>query len=242
MLKFILTCEHGGNEIPAAYQTLFKDKEDILHSHRGYDKGALELLQHLKELPDKSFASSTSRLLVELNRSVHHHGLFSDIVSGLPDSEKQTILCEYYYPYRNRVEELIGDLVSVGHQVLHISVHSFTPVLDGEERQADIGLLYDPKRESERTFCRSWKKAIQKAQPALQVRFNYPYLGIADGFPTYLRRKFTSEQYIGIELEVNQKYAEAGGSAWQKLKNTIRRSLKAVLLQARPEAVEDNSA
>ena len=40
--------------------------------------------------------------------------------------------------------------------------------------------------------------------PELSVRFNYPYLGKADGFPTYLRKLFP-DNYSGIELEVNQK-------------------------------------
>lgn len=41
----------------------------------------------------------------------------------------------------------------------------------------------------------------------MNVRFNYPYLGKADGFTTHLRKKF-KDNYIGIELEVNQKFAK----------------------------------
>jgi hypothetical protein len=33
------------------------------------------------------------------------------------------------------------------------------------------------------------------------------YLGKADGFTTYLRKQFP-ESYIGIEIEINQKFAE----------------------------------
>lgn len=33
---------------------------------------------------------------------------------------------------------------------------------------------------------------------------NYPYLGKSDGFTTSLRKQFPF-QYIGIELEINQK-------------------------------------
>ena len=38
------------------------------------------------------------------------------------------------------------------------------------------------------------------------VRHNYPYLGKMDGFTTYLRKKFP-KNYVGIEIEINQKYA-----------------------------------
>ncbi|AKD04621.1 N-formylglutamate amidohydrolase [Pontibacter korlensis] len=242
MLKLLITCEHGGNQIPSAYAALFENKQEILQSHRGYDIGALELYEKLEDMADKAFCSTTSRLLVELNRSQHHKSLFSAITQSLPDKEKKTILKNYYFPYRNRIEELIQDLVMVGHRVLHISLHSFTPILDGEVRKADIGLLYDPKRSGEHTFCRLWKKELQDQQKELLVRFNYPYLGIADGFATYLRKKFTDEQYIGIELEVNQKYAEEGGEAWLKLQQLIRRSLKNALLQFSPEEKNRASA
>ena len=46
---------------------------------------------------------------------------------------------------------------------------------------------------------------MKDQNPELKIRFNYPYLGKADGFTTYLRKIFP-ENYIGIELEVNQKF------------------------------------
>lgn len=238
MLKTLITCEHGGNEIPPAHAGLFTDAKELLQSHRGYDIGAQELLENLTDLADKTFYATTSRLLVELNRSLHHRNLFSEITRKLPQSEQEQILKAHYHPYRERVEELIQDLVMVGHQVLHISVHSFTPVLDGEERQADIGLLYDPKREGERNFCRDWKEAFHEQQPELVVRFNYPYLGVSDGFTTYLRRKFTDRQYIGIELEVNQKFPLEGGQKWKQLQRSVKQSLK--LVQAKYKMNADN--
>ena len=33
---------------------------------------------------------------------------------------------------------------------------------------------------------------------------NQPYKGSSDGLTTYLRNKFETSQYLGIELEVNQ--------------------------------------
>jgi hypothetical protein len=45
-------------------------------------------------------------------------------------------------------------------------------------------------------------------RPEMRVRRNYPYLGKTDGLTTYLRRQFPAEQYLGIELEVNQRCLE----------------------------------
>lgn len=242
MLKLLLTCEHGGHQIPVAYQELFQGQQSVLNSHAGYDIGALQLFRELEPLADISFYSETSRLLVELNRSLHHKKLFSDFTRVLSDKEKNTVLKEYYFPYRDKVEHLVQDFVRAGRQVLHIAVHSFTPELDGEVRQADIGLLYDPQRKGEQHFCRDWRLAMNRVSPDLLVRNNYPYLGISDGFPTYLRKKYKADEYLGIELEVNQKFPEGEQQQWQEVIQSIKASLAQTLEVWRPSNKEESVA
>ncbi len=229
MLKLLLTCEHGGNQIPIAYQSLFQGHQSTLNSHLGYDIGALELFNELEELADLSFYSETSRLLVELNRSLHHKKLFSDFTSHLADNDKNFILKNYYFSYRDKVEQAIHDFIMAGLKVLHISIHTFTPELNGEERKTDIGLLYDPKRKSEQSFCREWRASILKSDPNLIVRNNYPYLGISDGFPTYLRKRFKDGEYLGIEVEVNQKFPVSEKHKWESIKLDLKQALGNVL-------------
>jgi predicted N-formylglutamate amidohydrolase len=206
-MKLLLTCEHGGNMIPEEYRSLFHGKEDLLNSHRGFDPGALELFNRLKPLANYSFYSTTSRLVVELNRSLSHPGLFSEFTKSLSNKEKQQLLNEYYFPYRDEIEQLISKEIAHGEKVLHISVHTFTPILKGKVRETDVGLLFDPSKALEKDFVRIWKFNLGRFLPALKVRFNYPYLGRADGFTTYLRKKYP-RNYMGIELEVNQALLE----------------------------------
>lgn len=241
MLKLILTCEHGGNDIPAPYTPLFEKEEALLQSHRGYDIGALELYHKLEPLADKSFHTTTSRLLVELNRSLHHRALFSEVTQQLPEHERKQIINSYYTPYREQVETLIQDFIQAGRRVLHLAVHTFTPVLGTVHREGDIGLLYDPKRKAEQQFCRTWKKLLELQDPNLIVRFNYPYLGISDGFPTYLRKRFGQHDYIGIELEVNQKFVQQP-EQWQQVQQVIYQSLRKQLLLHRPANPNEETA
>ena len=204
-MKLILTCEHAGNSIPRKFSHLFTNAEEQLNAHRGYDPGALDLFNELKELADFVIFQTESRLLVELNRSLHHRQLFSGFTRQLPKPSKNAILEEFYFPYREEVEQQIFHRIRAGETVLHLSVHSFTPVLDGQERKTDIGLLFAPTRRKEKEFCLGFKNAIFEQDPGLRLRFNYPYRGTADGFTTFLRKKFHSN-YLGIELEVNQKF------------------------------------
>jgi predicted N-formylglutamate amidohydrolase len=203
-VKLVLTCEHGGNDIPENYKFLFKN-EAILNTHRAYDMGALDLFQILVPLTDASYYSTTSRLLVELNRSLHHTRLFSEFSEKLTDLEKTNLINNHYLPYRRAVENHIKRFIDQGENVLHLSIHSFTPKLDGKTRNCDIGLLYDSGIRIEQGFCRTLKSEILKQNSHLKIRFNYPYLGKADGFTTYLRKQFKTH-YLGLEIEVNQKY------------------------------------
>lgn len=44
---FVVTCEHGGNRIPARCRALFRCHEDLLATHRNYNPGALALAREL---------------------------------------------------------------------------------------------------------------------------------------------------------------------------------------------------
>lgn len=205
--KYFLSCEHGGNHIPTAYQPLFKGAEDVLASHRGWDPGALELFHALQQQAiDFALYSETSRLLVELNRSLHKRSLFSVYTRDLPPQEKLALLNRFYHPFRDCFFSAVAEAIAGEHPVFHVSVHSFTPVLDGEVRQADIGLLYNPAHGSEKELAQAWKKALHQLAPDLRVRFNYPYLGKTDGHVAPLRKAF-GDAYAGIELEMNNRYA-----------------------------------
>ncbi len=218
----IITCEHAGNEIPDQYKSLFWEQDEVLRSHRGWDPGAFDIGELLaKELHAPFFYTKTSRLVVEANRSLHSEQLFSSFTNTLSFKEKDLLLKEFYCPYRNRVEDMIGKMSK---PVLHLSMHSFTPVLGEAVRTTDIGLLFDPSRRQEHKFCISLQQRLQSVFAEFQIDFNQPYKGTDDGFTTYLRTKFTDAIYSGIEIEVNQKFmfGERSNQFKVKLANAIR--------------------
>lgn len=204
--QLFVSCEHGGNRVPPAYQALFSKQEELLSSHRGYDPGSLPLARALAEGMAAPFKKSqTTRLLVDLNRSPKSHSLFSEITRDMKKREKTQLLAEYYHPYRRAVSESICELIVNGIQVVHLSVHSFTPILHGHERQADLGLLYNPAFREDKSFCRSWRGLLHARLPELKIRYNYPYRGTADGLVSSLRNDLQQKDYLGIELEINQR-------------------------------------
>jgi predicted N-formylglutamate amidohydrolase len=222
----LVTCEHGGKRVPKEYRRLFAGWESVLASHRGYDPGALALARDLARAFDAPLVASTvTRLLVELNRSPGHPQLHSEATRDLPRAEKARIAARYYEPYRQEVEQRVADATAARRRVIHISAHSFVPVLNGRTRNADIGLLYDPRRPAERALCARWSQWLGARAPGLRVRRNYPYRGYADGLTTYLRRRYARHGYVGVEIEVNQRHVLAGGRQWRMLREVLVQSV-----------------
>jgi predicted N-formylglutamate amidohydrolase len=227
--RYLVTCEHGGKLVAPRYQPLFAGHEEVLASHRGYDPGALVLARQMASALDAPLvASTTSRLVVDLNRSIGHPRLHSQPIREAPPDLRREILARYYHGYRGRAERLIEEALARGERVIHISSHSFTPVLGQQVRHADIGLLYDPARAGERRLCEHWRAVLARHAPGMVVRRNYPYTGKSDGFCTHLRRRFPADRYVGVELEMNQKHVFRGGRHWQGL----RRAVVIALLEA----------
>lgn len=235
--RCLITCEHGGNLVPPAFRACFRDQHAVLASHRGHDPGALAMARDLAARLDAPLISArTTRLLVDLNRSLHHPRLFSEFTRALPADDKRRILQRYYLPYRRRAEDWIAAALAAGGRVVHVSSHSFTPVLDGVVRRADVGLLYDPARADEAALCRAWLAALGRRAPELRLRRNYPYTGTSDGFTAHLRRHFGADVYVGIELEINQAIVAGPRRAWQRLRaNVTDALLDALALNWRPQ-------
>lgn len=226
----LITCEHGGRRVPPRYRALFARYEALLNSHRGWDFGALVLARELATAFDAPLlAVTTTRLLVDLNRSVGHPNLHSEATRSLSMAERREIISRYYRPHRDRVETEVLDAIARGQRVLHIASHSFTPELDGEVRDADISLLYDPTRSAEVTFATRWLRALKALRPDLRVRRNYPYAGKGDGLTRLLRRHHPVPTYVGIELEMNQKHFLEGGGQWSLLRATVIAALREAL-------------
>jgi predicted N-formylglutamate amidohydrolase len=224
---FIVTCEHGGNRIPASYRRLFRGQRALLNSHRGYDPGSLVMAKALASaFAAPLVASTVSRLLIDLNRSIGHPQLFSAVTRAASAQTRAQIVEEHYRPYRMQVERLVRQAVARGQRVIHISSHSFTTELDGKVRGTDVGLLYHPARRGEADVCARWKETLAAVAPEFRVRRNYPYAGKGDGLTSHLRVRYAQCAYVGIELEVNQGIVFAAGRRWTALRRTLIDSLR----------------
>lgn len=192
--NFVISCEHGGNQVPKFCQSELIIPKKVLNSHRGYDEGALEIAKYLARKLKLPLSFYTySRLVIDYNRSKGRKGFYSDFSLGLSEYCKQKLEKDYDH-YRAQFFSILKG------NVIHLAIHSFTPILNGIVRNADIGLLYDPKREIEKDYAKFLKTIFESH--GLKVRLNYPYKGISDGFTSSIRKM--KSNYAGIEFELNQ--------------------------------------
>lgn len=229
--KILISCEHAGNYVPKDYKFMFANAEETLASHRGWDPGSLGIAKYLaRHLEAPLFYQKVSRLLIETNRSLDNKELFSEYTNNVDKNIKNTLLAKYYHPYRDEIENKISDFIAHGEPVLHLSIHTFTPELNGIVRAVDVGLLYDEARMEEAEFCQQWKARLDNMLPEQLIMLNCPYNGADDGFTTYLRTRFSGDVYLGIELEINQRYI--GTPTMGKINEAFSQSLLSTFLPA----------
>ncbi len=226
--QLIITCEHAGNEVPEEFQHLFEGNPEILETHRGIDIGALELTNTISAMLEKEpYLNTVTRLLVDLNRSTQSPTLFSEFTREQPLHVREKIFKNYYQPHRKKIEEKINQVIANGEQAIHVGIHTFTPIWKNEEREVDVGFLFDPRSKVEQHFCYLWRHELSKRSSELRLKKNEPYRGTMDGFTTYLRRQFSGNNYLGSEIEVNQRFTEPSlEEEWQQLQKEIGESLQ----------------
>ena len=210
----ILTCEHASNRLPASFKRAVPAR--VLKTHRAYDIGAVQVFRKLVKFAKPEFYSEGkfSRLFIDLNRTITNKSAFSEYYEALEARDKAAAekakaqATVYWTEYRTAIEKFVESALKPKTQaatIVHLGIHSFTPELNGKVRNTDIGILYDPARPQERAYANVIKAEIKRLYPTMKVRFNYPYKGTTDGLTTTLRKKF-GQRYVGIEIEINQKF------------------------------------
>lgn len=223
-LHAYITCEHASNDIPREWRSLFEHREaqQALNSHRGWDLGSKELGKQLaRKLRAPVQLAHASRLLIDLNRSPENQARFSEFVRDLPPNVLARLDARYSSPWRVSLIKVYTKAIRKHARLLHFSIHSFVPKLDGQVRDVDLGVLFDPDRAWEASVGERIISAWQATFPDLRVRANQPYAGIEDGAATWMRKHTEANLYAGIELEINQRLILEDPEAWRLLRKRI---------------------
>lgn len=220
--RIVVTSEHASNAVPKGLRPGLGVGGAVLRTHVAWDPGSRELASILAhQLGATQFMGRQTRLVVDLNRNRGSQQLipkesFGVAIPGnkkLSRQQREARIEKFWQPYRAAVEDAVRQAIEEEGECLHFSIHTFTPKLDGVVRDADAGILYDPRRPRERGFAERLRDELQAGH--IETRLNYPYKGTADGLTTHLRKQFPKNRYMGIEIEVNQQLLENTRQRWR---------------------------
>jgi len=145
--KIVVTCEHAKNELPDEYSWTENDRKHFVNEHWGYDIGAYNMGEALaKEMKCVFVHSLYSRLLLDPNRSIVADSLFRkngdgqeiDLNKDITYEEEQKRIKKYFISYYEALREISVKI----DPTFVVSIHSFTPLYQGETRSMEMGVLY----------------------------------------------------------------------------------------------------
>ena len=150
-VPLLLLCDHAGALLPRALGTLGLGAS-TLQSHLALDIGAAEVTRQLAtRFQATAILGNYSRLAIDLNRDLCSTDAFLEFSDGvtipgnqdLSHAQRQARVQALYQPYHSQVEQQLQRIRAAGAAPTVVSIHSFTPVLDGVFRPWELGVLWN---------------------------------------------------------------------------------------------------
>ena len=199
----LLVCDHASHRFPKSLGDMGLDPF-ARRCHLAIDIGAGPLTEKLAEsLGVTAVVHNYSRLVVDCNRQLMDPSAFLQYGDGilvpgntnLRQADKDLRASALYWPYHTAISEQVARLQSAGPLPAFVSIHSFTPVLNGESRDWQMGVLWDRDEKTRTIFLEGLRGA------GYHVGDNEPYSGKApQDFTIDHHAEEIGLPHVGIEI------------------------------------------
>ncbi len=238
----LLVCDHASLRFPASLGTMGLDPA-ARRCHLALDIGVGSLTERLAgSLGVTAVLCQYSRLIVDCNRQLMDPGAFLEFGDGvvitgnrnLHQAEKDARANEIYWPYHNAIDGQIERLQSKNISPVLISLHSFTPVLNGESRTWEMGVLWDTDRITAEIFVHDLREV------GYLVGDNEPYSGKAlQDFTIDHHAEKIGLPHVGIEIRQDLIHHDDGVDAIAEVMQKVIASIPA---RIRPTDISSQEA
>ncbi len=200
----VLVCEHASAFIPIALNDLGLSAE-ARHSHAAWDPGAKAVACEMaRQLDAPLVASKVSRLVYDCNRP-------PDATSAMPErsevfdipgnkkltrNDRETRVARYYTPFHDRLKQVL----STKPDPVVVTIHSFTPIYQGIQREVEVGILHDQD-------TRLADAMLEAETGTFVTRRNDPY-GPADGVTHTLKEHALPQGRRNVMIEIRNDLIE----------------------------------
>jgi len=238
VVPLLLVCDHASNRFPQSLGSMGLDYPDRV-SHMTLDIGAGAIAEVLADkLGATAVLSQYSRLIVDCNRELSDNSVFLENSEGidipgnqnLSSSEKERRISEIYWPYHNAIEAQICRLRDQDINPLIISIHSFTPFMNGKDREWEMGVLWDKDQTTAEFFLN------KLTDTGFLVGDNEPYSGKApEDFTIDYHAEPIGLAHVGIEIR--QDLIDHGEGV-ERISDTLHEVISALTASTRKIDIE----
>ena len=198
----VLICDHAGQRIPRRLEDLGLNAAD-LDRHIAWDVGAAGLARRLADLLGAELIlQAYSRLVVDCNRDPSSPDIAPEISdgsvipanAGLEEAALKARIEAIHTPYHLAIAAALD---RSGEKTTLVSVHSFTPSMNGFERPWHVGVLHSHDSPVSERMLR-----VLGGEDDLVVGDNQPYA--MDGIDYTIPRHAKVRGLDYLELEIRQ--------------------------------------
>ena len=212
----VLVCDHASNRVPQRFGTLGLGAAELA-DHIAWDPGAADVARRLSDHLDAPLVlSGYSRLVIDCNRPLlstesipeQSAGVRVPGNSGLSPEERENRMNSLFLPYHRAIGRLLDSRSQ--RPTMLLSIHSFSPAMNGRPRPWHIGVSARRNREFAalllKALAQSGDFTIGDNQPyPIEDDFDYtiPVHGERRGLPSVL-----------IEIRQDEIETTVGAAAW----------------------------
>ena len=144
----VLLCDHASNRVPERLGNLGLEPVQLA-DHIGWDPGAADVARRLSaRLNAPLVLSGYSRLVIDCNRPLCCAESIPEQSAGVPvpgnrglsPKQRESRINALFRPYHSAIDRLLDSRAR--RPSLLLSIHSFTPVLNGHSRPWQIGVSH----------------------------------------------------------------------------------------------------
>jgi predicted N-formylglutamate amidohydrolase len=230
---FLLIGDHAGAAIPRALGDLGLTPKDRAR-HIAIDIGVWGLGHALARVLDAPFAHQAySRLVVDCNRDPARADAMPEVSDGtaipgnatLDETARCVRVAAIHRPYHAAIAATLDARAGAGPETVLLSLHSFTPVMDGIARPWDVGILHGGGRDD---FARALHATLAE-EACLVVGDNVPYAMDATDYTVPLHAFARGLRYAEIEVRQDLLADAAAYETWaRRLGTAARRALERI--------------
>ncbi|MER9328040.1 N-formylglutamate amidohydrolase [Mesorhizobium sp. M0488] len=214
----VLLADHARRDLPEDYGSLGLPLAEF-DRHIAYDIGVEAVTRELAASLDvPAVLANFSRLLIDPNRGEDDPTLIRQLYDGtvvpgnypLAPEERERRLDRFYRPYHDAVGAMIASVAQAAGQAPFIlSVHSFTPTMQGIKRPWHVGILWDRDDRVARPLI-----DMLAADKSLVVGDNEPYDGALRGDTMFRHAIVNGYAHALIEIRQDLISDQKGILAW----------------------------